>query len=251
MGWITDLWKKVKGAAPVQMVYVPTLQAPAGFPSAGNAITADECYIELYVESCQLTEARKFASHFNGVVYSFVSLAREGDANAKLAAASKPDKLTELDKNSLDKVITVSKRMIGAVPWRGGSLGLEIGLFSVKTGNLLTPVLNYVTKVSSAAGVSFVGAIQPFLPLITEGMDLLAGQLEDTVIEVALDTDIVLSTGGVQAIIAARRTRFVGAFRWIRVTISSCSMGGRSIEAIVSSLFAPPVRNRITVRSLS
>jgi hypothetical protein len=103
-------------------------------------------------------------------------------------------------------VITVSKQMMGAVPWRGGLLGLEIGLFSVRTGNLLTPILEYVTKVSSAAGASFVGAVKPFLPLITEGMDLIAGQREDTALEVALDTDIALQGGGVQAIIAAPKS---------------------------------------------
>jgi hypothetical protein len=202
MGWITELWKKLKGAAPMEMVYVPAVRAPAGSRGVGDAIVADECYIELYIESCRLAEARRFASRFNGIVYSFVSMSREGDENAKLAAVSKPEKLTELDKNSLDKVITVSKQMMGAVPWRGGSLSLEIGLFSVQAGNLLTPVLDYVTKVSSAAGASFVGAIKPFLPLITEGMDLIAGQREETAIEVALDTDITLQAGGVQAIIA-------------------------------------------------
>jgi hypothetical protein len=205
MSWIKDCWNKLKGAAPMEMVYVPAVQVPAGLniPGAEQRIAADECYIELYVESCRLAEARKFASRFNGIVYSFVSLSREGEVNAELAAVSKPDKLTELDENSLDKVITVSKQMMSPVPWRGGSLGLQIGLFSVKSGNLLTPVLNYVTKVSSAAGGSFVGAVKPFLPLITEGMDLIAGQREDTAIEVAIDTDIALQAGGVHAIIAA------------------------------------------------
>src|SRR5207249_8602919 len=96
--------------------------------------------------------------------YSFVTLSREGDTKAEFAAVSKPDKLAELDSQSLDKVITVSKQMMGAVPWRGGTLGLEVGLFSVKKGNLLSPVLDYVTKVSSTAGASFVGAVKPFLP---------------------------------------------------------------------------------------
>jgi hypothetical protein len=133
--------------------------------------------------------------------------------NAELAAASKPAKLTQLDDSSLDKVITLSKQMIGTVPWRGGTLGLEIGLFSVKTRNLLTPVLNYVTNVSSATGVSFVGAVKPFLPLITDGMDLLAGQFNDTAIEVALNADIALTAGGVQAIIAAPKGESIDVTR--------------------------------------
>jgi hypothetical protein len=184
------------------MVFVPSISAP-GFPGIGEPIAADECYIELYVESLRLAKARKFATRFNGVVYSFVSLTRDGLPSAQFAAVSKPDKLTELDKDSLDKVITVSKQMLAPVPWRGGALSLEIGLFSVKAGNLLTPVLEYVTKVSSAAGISFVGAVKPFLPLITEGMDLIAGQQQETDIEVGIDVDMTLQSSGVLAIIAA------------------------------------------------
>jgi hypothetical protein len=92
--------------------------------------------------------------------------------------------------------------MMGATAFRGGPVSLEFGLFSVKSGNLLTPVLDYVTKVSSTAGISYVGAIKPFVPLITEGMDLIAGQAQDTALEVGIDTDLTLTTSGVAAIIA-------------------------------------------------
>ena len=202
MGWLGGFLKRVGGAAPEEMVFAPSVAAPA-LPGIGEPIVADECYVELFVESLRLTEARRFASRFNGVVYSFVTLAREGDVNAQLAAVSKPDKLTEIDDTSLDKVITVSKQMMAAVPWRGGALSLELGLFSVKAGNLLSPFLDYVTRVSSAAGISFVGAVKPFLPLITEGMDLIAGQRADTAVEVALDTDLALGKSAVLAIVAA------------------------------------------------
>jgi hypothetical protein len=206
MGWFGRLYEKVKGAPPTDMTLVLSVAAP-GFPYSGAPIKIDECYIELYVESLRLTQARRFATTFNGVVYTFVSISREGDVQAQLAAVSKPQKLTQLDGKSLDKVITVSKQMMGAVPWRGGALSLELGLFSVKTGNLLTPVLDYVTKVSSAAGASFVGAVKPFLPLITEGMDLIAGQTAETAIEVGIDTDINISASGVHAIIDAPKNK--------------------------------------------
>ena len=202
MGWLGKLWGKIAGQRPTEMLFVPSVPAP-GIEWVGQQFEADKCYVELYVESLRLERARRFATRFNGVVYSFTSLPREGDAKAQFAAVSKPEKLTELDKNSLDKVITVSKQMMAPVAWRGGPLSLEIGLFSVKAGNLLTPILEYVTKVSSAAGISFVGAVKPFLPLITQGMDLIAGQQDDTELEVALDTDADLTVSTVAAIIDA------------------------------------------------
>lgn len=202
MDWLKKFFQKIKGAPPTDLIFVESV---TGVPGFGEPVEADECYVELYVESSRLTQARKFATPFDGVVYSFVSLARQGEPTSQLGAVSKPDKLAELDAASLDRVITVSKKMMGPVPWRGGTFGLELGLFSIKKGNLLTPVVDYVTKVSSAAGAGFVGAAKPFLPLITEGLDLLAGQRQDTAIEVAIDTDINLKETGIGAIIAAAK----------------------------------------------
>jgi hypothetical protein len=119
-----------------------------------------------------------------------------------LAAISKPARLADLDQANLDRVITVSNRMTGALPWRGSTLGLELGLFSVKKGNLLSPLLDYVTRVSEAGGISFIGQAKPFLPLITAGMDLIAGQAEDAVIEVALDADMRLEESRICATVA-------------------------------------------------
>lgn len=206
MGFIKDLFRKLQGAPPLDLTFVPTL-APVGEAAPSQPIVADQCYLELYVESARLAKARKFGTKFHGAVYSFVNLARAGEPNSQLAAVSKPDKLADLDQGSLNKVITVSKKLMGAVPWRGGTLSLEVGLFSIKQGNLLSPVLDYVTSVSSVAGFSFVGAVKPFLPLITQGMDLIAGQQQDSAIEVALDTDLTPTQTIMLAIIAAPRNQ--------------------------------------------
>jgi len=203
MGWLGDLLKKVAGADSKDMIFVSTLPPPGGSDTV--PLVADECYVTLYVESLRLERARKFTQRFQGVVYTFVSLARRGDQKAELAAVSKPEKLADLDSASLGKVITVSKQMMGTVPWRGGDFGIEIGLFSVKSGDLLTPVLNFVTKVSDTAGISFVGAIKPFVPLITDGMALLTGQQADTMLEVGADTSLTLTGAVTCAIIAAEK----------------------------------------------
>jgi len=205
MGWLGNLLNRiaggVAGAPPIELTFVPSIPAP-GIPGIGEAIEPDSCYIELYLESLRLARARQFTTRFHGVVYSFVTLPREGEERAQLAAVSKPEKLAELDKGALDHVITVSKQMMGPNAFRGGPVSLEFGLFSVKSGNLLTPLLDYITRVSSTAGISYVGAIKPFVPLITEGMDLVAGQLQDTALEVGVDIDLTLATSCVAAIIA-------------------------------------------------
>lgn len=201
MGWLGDLIGGIAGAAPTEWTLVEALPDP-GLGIAGKAVVPDECYLEIYVESLRLEKARRFATSFHGVVYSFASLARHGSDRAELAAVTKPENLAALDAGNLDRVITVSKRVMGAMPWRGNPLGLQLGLFSVKSGNLLSPLLDYVVRISDHAGISVVARLDPFLPLITEGLDMIAGQTGDTEIELAVDTDTALSESRLCALVA-------------------------------------------------
>lgn len=201
MGFLTRLYTRIKGAPPTDFLLVRNLDDPTG-AIAGHPMPPDEVYLEVFVESLRLKQERRFATRFHGVIYSFIKLARDGAPSAELAAITKPGNLADLDPKNLDRVITVEKQMLGAVPWRGGTLGLELGLFSVKSGTLLSPVLDYVTRVSDQAGISFVGKVKPFLPLITEGLDLIAGQTDDVEIELALDSDMTLGRSEMLALIA-------------------------------------------------
>jgi len=218
MGWLSSQMKqlvnRVAGESPVEFTFVPSISVAEGanshIPGIGEAIEWDECYLELYLESLRLKRSRRFLSRFHGLVYSSVTLARDGQKRAQLTSVSKPNALAELDEGALDRVITVSKQMMGPTAYRGGPISLEFGLFSVKSGDLLSPVLDYVTRVSSVAGISFVGAIKPFLPLITEGMDLISGQAADTELEVGVDTDLTLEKSCVAAIIAKPKAEIAG-----------------------------------------
>ena len=214
MGWLSNIWSDINGSPTEDLALIDNLEIP-GQSFYGQSIVPDECYVELYVESLRLEKARKFATTFHGAVYAFETLARLGSTNADLAAISKPDQLAKLDSSALGHVITLSRQLMGPIAWRGGNLHLELGLFSVKEGNLLSPVLDFVTQVSTTAGASFIGAMTPFVPLVTKGMDLLAGQVNDVALEVAVDTDLSLKTTGTYAIIAAPKTKIDPA----RITI--------------------------------
>lgn len=203
MGWLKNLLETIKGKGSTDFLFLPEL-GPAATPAA--PIVPDECYVELVIDSLRIDRERAFASRFHGVVYTFASLARLGDDTPAFAAVTKPDKLAELDKDSVGKVLVLSKRMMGPVPWRGGRLELQLGLFSIKSGNLLTPVLNFVTKVSDAAGLGIGAVVKPFVPLITEGMDMIAGQTEDTKLVVGIDSGFDLSQTMRCAIIATSKT---------------------------------------------
>jgi hypothetical protein len=120
---------------------------------------------------------------------------------------------------------------MGAMPWRGDPFGLELGLFSVKSGNLLTPLIDYVTKVSDKAGISVVNKLNPFIPLITEGLDIIAGQKDDTAIELAIDTDLSLTNSRLCALIAKPRGTINSAGLTIDIHDRKLLQNGSPLEA--------------------
>jgi len=201
MGWLSDLIDTIAGVSPTDWTIFDQLPDP-GFGITGKALAPDQCYVEMYVESLRLEKARRFATNFHGVIYSFASLAKEGANRAEIASVTKPQKLANLDSDNLDRVITVSKRIMVTTPWRGNPFGLQLGLFSVKADNLLSPLIDFVTKISDKAGISAVTKLNPFIPLVTQGLDLIAGQKNDTEIELAVDTDLALDASRLCALIA-------------------------------------------------
>ncbi len=206
MGWLGSLLARVSGEIAEELTFIEGLSAS----ESGNSVqlAPDKCYLELYVESLRIEKARAFATRFHGVVYSYVTFARLGDSSSVVAAVTKPSKLADLDSGSVGKVITISRKMMGAVPWRGGNLAVELGLFSVKSGSLLSPLTNLITRISDVAGISFVELARPFIPLLTEGMDLIAGQTADVRLEVGVDSTFELNKPVTCAIIAAPRDSF-------------------------------------------
>jgi hypothetical protein len=65
-------------------------------------IEPDGAYVEMFVESLRLKQARRFGTGFHGLVYIFARLSQEGAEDAELAAVSKPAKLAELNAANLD-----------------------------------------------------------------------------------------------------------------------------------------------------
>ncbi|KQQ20657.1 hypothetical protein ASF48_08560 [Rathayibacter sp. Leaf299] len=203
MSWFGDLLKRASTTAPTDWTFLRDLADP-GSDVADKAFVTDEHYVEVWIESARLEAGRRWFSRFSATVYSSVTLATEGAESAHALGMHTPSE--ELQKDDRDRVLLVSKRVLPAVPWRGGVLDLELGLFSVNHGDLITPVLKYVTSVASKAGISVAVAVDPFVPLVTEGLGIIAGQTSETQVEIGLDTSLPLTKSGYYAVVAAPRT---------------------------------------------
>lgn len=191
MGWIKNLVDTVKGRQATDWTFVEGIAVP-GNPAARQPIVQDQCYVELYVDSLKLGRTRKFATTFNGVVYAFAQTARQGDVPSKLSAVTQPQEITNIGKTDLNNVITFRKRMFKVIPWRGDPLDLELGLFSVRTGNIASEIADYVVRLSNTIAPGITSTFDPLLPLVTEGLDMMAGQTDDVELELAVDTSLQL-----------------------------------------------------------
>lgn len=200
MGWLTKFVDTVKGSKPEDWTFVTGVSVP-GSTIADFPIEPDECYIELYVDSLKLGKTRKFATTFDGIVYAFAETARDGDIPTKFAAVTKPQEITNIGQTSLNDVITFEKRLFKVIPWRGNPLDIELGLFSIKTGNIASKIADYVVRLSNTVSPGITAAVNPMLPLVTEGLDLLAGQTNEVELELAVDTSLTPDFGKHYALI--------------------------------------------------
>jgi len=71
----------------------------------------------------------------------------------------------------------VDQPLVGPIPYRGGNVEMEVGLFSVASSDLAGPYISLLTDISVKAGVSFISVAIPFVePLLKQGIQLLTGK---------------------------------------------------------------------------
>lgn len=182
MGWWSKLWKTTAQ----DWTYAPLAAAQTPEQLAAAPIAPDSAYLHLWLRSLRLTHVRKGLSRFYGTVHSWVSLPHLSGQAATFQVVTTPGDLKEVDGKNLDRIIMINQRLLGPVPYRGGDLDLEVGLFSIKAADLAGPFVSVLEKMSKLAGVSVVSAAMPFVEPIAEGIDLLAGAEDDTTLEIGL-----------------------------------------------------------------
>jgi hypothetical protein len=94
-----------------------------------------------------------------------------------------PENLSNIDKSHADRVITGRKCLLGPIPYRGGDIEIELGLFSIRSGDLAGPFLKVLESMALVPGVSSVNTAIPFVRPILEGVNELFGAT-NTILEV-------------------------------------------------------------------
>ena len=177
-----------------------------GFNRSSDKFIEDETYFEVYLEAVRLEYSRKLATNFHVGVHAAATYSSFGDAQKTVSRFVTPGTKTGTDAADLKNVLLRSKKLLGPIPWRGGEIDLEFGLFSVKAGNLLSSLTGYIAELSSAIAGLHTSKMEALFPLITQGTDILAGQKNDVKLHVGIESSHNLTQGCTMALVAIDRT---------------------------------------------
>jgi hypothetical protein len=234
VGWVREFLRKEPGD-----IFFGPVQPVGGQTAAGGVIEPESAYLSLSVESMRIPAVRERGQTFYGTVVSTCSVVSRSGQPAELFAVSAPGSLRAADPRHLDRVIVGTVPLVSTVPYRGGGLGIEIGLFALPGDYLMGPYLDFLGNVA-AVGSAFlppVGAlaVAALTSPVRKGLDLLFGAATDARLTVGLDHTWQAPATGYYAVVRAAEPQ--GGFRVVA--------GGQLISADGTEVHAPYLVLRI------
>jgi hypothetical protein len=159
-------------------------------PKANTDLTPDDAYLTITLRSMRVVNVRKLATKFYAVVHSFTTLDHLSGKDGEFQTVTSPTQLQSIDSKNVDRVMQINKTLLGPIPYRSGTVALELGLFSVKEADLAAPFLEVLQSMASQAGVAVVSAALPFVDPIRKGVEAVAGTADDSVLEIGVARDL-------------------------------------------------------------
>jgi hypothetical protein len=153
---------------------------------AHRPVAPNDSYISIWLRSMRIVNSRAGFDKLYGTVFSYSSLPHLSGDLAEFSYVDLPAELQKVDKAHLDRVIRANERLLGPVPYRGGDLKVEVGLFSVRSIDLAAPYLQVLKALADAATVAFVPLAAPFVAPLMQGVDLLIGGGGGSALEIGL-----------------------------------------------------------------
>jgi hypothetical protein len=152
------------------------------------------------------------------------------DGPAEFSGVVTPQLLANVKAGRLDRVIHADYRLLGPVPYIGGTIEAQVGLLSVPSSELTEPYLNLLQKLGERAVVPFVSLARPFVEPLVQGVNLLAGGGKGTNVEIGLD----VSWSQVRAghVVAVRTSREDAARRGLTLGSDKASVVDESGKPI-------------------
>jgi hypothetical protein len=138
-------------------------------------------------------------------VQSTIVLADKNGASGQFLSTMSPSRLQDVDPAHLDRHLQLNHRLLGPVPYTGGDLQIELGLFSIGSSALTGPYLQLLGELADAATVTFFGAAAPFAEPLRRGIHALATSGDIAHLEIGLSATWARPRRG--SIVVARAPR--------------------------------------------
>jgi hypothetical protein len=174
-------------------------------PLQPRAVAPKDEYLSVFLKSLRVKHVRKGLSKFFGAVHSFVSIPHLAQGRAEFHVVTTPKNLQNVEADGIDNVIVLNKRLMGPTPYRGGDVEIELGLFSVKSGDYAGPFLQTLEALSDASGISFVGAAEPWIGVLKSGVKLLTGVSGGSGLEVGIAATLQSPQSGYYVVMRAQK----------------------------------------------
>jgi hypothetical protein len=207
MGWMSSIFRQRAQDWILHRLTPAQVKSPlSGGAQADQRIEAEKHYLMVRLLSMRVVNVRSGIRRFYGAVHSYAALPHpDGTGRAEFNVLVAPTQLRDVDADRIDRVVQVGQTLFGPVPYRGGALDLEIGLFSIRSADLTAPFLGLLETLSKTAGVSFVAQALPFAEPLKTGIDILTGSEDDTVLEIGFAAEQWQPATGVWVNIRAAR----------------------------------------------
>lgn len=153
-----------------------------------GVIEPESAYLSVFLRSAHVVDVRRGLRKLYGAVSSSLALPTRSGTTAQFLSTISPGALRDVDPDHLDRYVQLNHRLLGPVPYVGGDVDAEVGLFSIGSSDLTGPYLKLLDLLSQAATVAFIGVALPFVEPIKEGINLLAGASDGAALEIGFST---------------------------------------------------------------
>ena len=157
MGIWTDLWR----AEAENWAF--------GHIGSTTPIAPQKKYVSVTMHQLRIVNSRVGFSRFYGAVEFFGRLPHLSGASVEFASMTSPNKLRDVPKKDRGNFAIGDQRLLGPVPYIGGDLEIEIGLFTIKSQDLLMPYLELLGELSKSAGMAYFSVATPYVSAIKHG----------------------------------------------------------------------------------
>jgi len=202
MSW-KDLWRKQ--ATDWTFGVLQANQVPNGLES--SPIEAHKAYVNIFLRSMRVVNVRQGLKKFYGTVHCFITLPHILNQKAEFHVLTTPTRLSDIDAHNVDRIIQMNHRLLGPVPYRGGDIKMELGLFSIESVDYAGPFLKILESIATSAGVSYINMAIPFMGSLNEGVNLLFGIGKGITLEVGLSNTFDKPFSGYFVVVRAPKNK--------------------------------------------